>query len=266
MSTESIESAVPDELPPIKQTKPSDILRWLKLGWQDTRKAGFPSLFHGIVVSVVCLSIINFSQSHWEWVVIAASCFLMVGPFLATGLYALSRDISAGRAPSMKHAYCAWCHASRCLSRFSMLLMFVCFWWVLISLLLFHWFVDVSIENPMDFIQYVLTQHDGLFMLWNILGGMVAALVFGMTVAAVPMLVHKNVNTWEAVRTSIRAVGQNPITMVWWAMTLLFLSGLGFLTATAGFIILYPLMGHASWHAYRDLVDAEGLPGFPNQE
>ena len=75
-----------------------------------------------------------------------------------------------------------------------------------------------------------------------------------------PFLVDRDVTTKLAIQTSIRVVGQSPITMAWWAMVITFLTGFSFLTLTVGFIVLYPLIGHASWHVYRDLVDADALP------
>ncbi|MBT5268422.1 MAG: hypothetical protein HOL70_03145, partial [Candidatus Marinimicrobia bacterium] len=69
-----------------------------------------------------------------------------------------------------------------------------------------------------------------------------------------------DVDTRQAIHASVRAVGHNPITMLWWAMTIMVLTGLSFITLMLGFIFLYPLLGHASWHVYRDLIDSSELP------
>lgn len=248
------------ELPPVKIQPPERVFHWLRLGWQDLRQVGGPSLLHGLIVTLVSIIIIGLTLLRWELIMIAASCFLITGPFLATGLYALSRDLEHHDQPLMSHATFAWRHASKCLFRFGLLLVLVCCLWVALSLSLFYLFVDVRIEDPADFLRYVLTQHDGLFLLWNILGSLVAALVFAITVVAMPLMVHRDVSTWFAVRASIRAVSENPFTMVWWAIVVVLLTGLSFATLMLGFIVLYPLLGHASWHVYRDLLDTENLP------
>jgi uncharacterized membrane protein len=127
---------------------------------------------------------------------------------------------------------------------------------------MFYFFVNVRITDPADFLRYVLTQHDGLFLLWSVLGGLYAALAFSITVVTMPLLVDRDVNLWLAIRTSVRAVSENPLTMVLWAMVILALTGISFGSGMLGFLVLYPLMGHASWHVYCELVDASDLPTY----
>lgn len=263
MSNEIPASAVSPQLPPVRSIEPESVFRWLRLGWQDLRRARVPSLLHGLIVVIISLAILSMTLLRWELVMIAGSCFLFVGPFLATGLYSLSRAIGEGQPPGLRHAFFAWHKASKCLIPFSLLLLFICTAWVIFSLLMFYLFVNVNIADPADFLRYVLTQHDGLFVLWSVLGGLFACLTFATTVISVPLLVDRDVDTWLAIRTSVRVVGENPFTMVWWAMVILALTGVSFATAMVGFLILYPLMGHASWHVYRDLVDASSLPKHP---
>lgn len=257
-------SAVPHELPPVRVVEPERVFAWLGRGWRDIWKAGLPSLMHGVLVTLCSIGIVLLTTLRWELVMIAVSCFLIIGPFLATGLYALSQSIEKQDKPSMQGAVHAWTHACRCLFRFGLMLVLACVAWVAFSLAMFYFFVDVSIENPADFLRYVLTQHDGLFVLWSVLGGLVSALAFAVTVVSMPLMVDRNVTTWTAIRTSIRAVGNNPFTMLWWSMAILVLTGVSLITGMLGFLILYPLMGHASWHVYRDLVDPSGLPTYPN--
>jgi uncharacterized membrane protein len=85
---------------------------------------------------------------------------------------------------------------------------------------------------------------------------------FAITVVTMPLLADRDVNSWVALQTSIRAVSENPITMVAWAMVIMILTAISFVTGMLGFLLLYPLMGHASWHVYRELVDASELPSY----
>ena len=244
----------------LKTVSPAAILRWLSLGWRDLRRAGGASLLHGLIVCVISLAITAVTFVYWEVLPGAASGFVLIGPFLATGLYALSCRIEKGRSTSMRHAINAWRHGSRCLFVSGILLVLAATAWVVFSVAMFHFFIDVEINQPLDFLRHVLAQDDGTFMLWTILGGLGSALAFAASVGALPLLVERNIDTRDAVYTSLRAVGENPVTMVLWAMTILFITGLSFITLMLGFIVLYPLLGHASWHVYRDLIDADAIP------
>jgi len=266
MSNEFRSSVETLEPPPVRTADPARVFYWLKQGWHDLRAAAGPSLLHGLLVVVLSVAILAMTLLRWELVMIAASCFVFIGPFLATGLYAVSKTLSGGGRPSLNDAVNGWLHASRCLFRFGLLLVFACVVWVAFSLAMFYFFVNVRITGLADFLRYVLTQHDGLFLLWSILGGLYAALAFSITVVTMPLLVDRDVNLWLAIRTSVRAVGENPVTMVWWAMVILVLTGVSFASGMLGFLVFYPLMGHASWHVYRELVDASDLPAYPAVE
>ena len=74
------------------------------------------------------------------------------------------------------------------------------------------------------------------------------------------MLLDKDVDMVTALVTSIRAVGENPFTMVVWASIIMVATGIGLLTLMLGFVVVIPVIGHGTWHAYKDLVDASGLP------
>jgi uncharacterized membrane protein len=83
---------------------------------------------------------------------------------------------------------------------------------------------------------------------------------FAVTVVSVPLLVDRDVNTPLALATSVRAVAENPVPMTLWALLILLATGLSVATFMVGFIVLYPVLGHASWHVYKDIVDASQLP------
>lgn len=240
------------------------VSRWLRLGWRDMRRAGWPSLMHGLIVTGMSLVIIQITLLFWPLLPGAVSGFLVMGPILATGLYALSRRLEQGRPPRLRDVYEAWRCGTRCLLVFGLLLVCIATLWVLFSMTLFHFFVQVDISGPLDFLRYVIQQDDGIFMLWTILAGLVAAVTFAIAVVSVPLLVDREVTTPGAMATSIRAVGENPVTMTTWALVILLASGLSVATLMLGFIVIYPVLGHASWHLYRDVVDSSRLPARNN--
>jgi uncharacterized membrane protein len=246
-------------VPPIREVAPGFIKRWLRLGWRDFRQAGWPSLMHGLIVFGMSVIIVQIALLFWPLLPGAVSGFLVVGPVLATGLYALSQRLEHGRPARFRDAFAAWRQGSRCLLRFGLLLIFVASAWVAVSVVLFHFFVPVEIAGPVDFLRYVFAQDDRAFLLWTVLAGLVAAVTFAVTVVSVPMLVDRNVTTPLAIRTSARAVAANPVTMAAWALLILLIAGFSVVTLMLGFIVLYPVLGHASWHVYRDVVDASPL-------
>ena len=248
------------EIPPVKSLPPQAILHWLHLGWQDIKRCGFPSIFHGIAVMAASWLILAFTLQYWPLAVGAISGFLLTGPVFATGLYGLSRHLERGEKPDFGVAVAAWIQGSHCLFRYVLLLLAVATAWVVFSVLMFKLFVTQPIDTPLDFLRYVVTQAETQFFLWTVLGGLGSALVFGLTVISIPVLIDRDVTLPHAMAISIQVVGKNPVTMVVWALVILMLTGLSFITGMLGFILLYPLMGHASWHVYRELVDTSSLP------
>ena len=259
MNLEADADQGPEAIPPVRRVPPGQVMHWVKLGWRDFLSAGWPSLLHGLIVFFASLAIIEITYLYWPMMPGAVSGFVLVGPILATGLYALSQRLEQGQRPRVKDAVIAWRRGSRCLIRFGLLLILAGSAWVAITAVLFGLFVKAEITQPVHFLRYVFVQNELHFFLWAILGGLGAALVFASTVVSVPLLLDRDVDTPTALMTSIRAVGENPIAMGWWAVFILVATGLSVITLMFGFIVLYPVMGHASWHVYRDLVDAAKL-------
>lgn len=259
MNAQSAPNPAQITAPLVRQVSPDHVLRWIKLGWQDFVRAGWPSLLHGLIVFVASIGITLIALLYWPLLPGAVSGFVLVGPILATGLYALSQRLEQQQVPRLKDAVTAWRHGSNCLFRFGILLVLAGAAWVAVTAVLFHFFVEAEINQPEAFLNYVLVQNEYQFLLWAVLGGLGAALVFGLTVVSVPLLLDRDINTPNALKTSIRAVGENPITMGVWAVFILAATGFSILTLMLGFVVLYPVMGHASWHVYRDLVDSQDL-------
>lgn len=247
--------------PPIP---PSRILHWLRLGWRDFRAAGWPSLLHGLLVFIVSVFILQIGMFFWPLLPGAVSGFVLVGPMLATGLYALSKRLESGQVPQLEDAVTAWRRGSRRLLPFGILLVASGAAWVVVSAVLFYFFVQEEITEPLSFLRYVLVQDHTDFVLWTVLGGLGAALFFGLTVVSVPMMLEHDVDTRTAMMASLHTVGKYPLTMALWAMFIVLATGLSIATMMLGFIVLYPVMGHASWHVYQDLIgDGAAVPSGP---
>jgi uncharacterized membrane protein len=246
---------------PVRRVAVSRPLQWLRLGWRDLVRTPWPSLLHGLLVAAGGLAMLAVSRGHWSLASGAFSGFVLVGPILATGLYELSRLLSRGEQPTLADVVTAWRRGTRPLVWLGVWLAVAGTAWVLVSAGLFALFVKAPVTGPASFLRYATsTQGDFLFALWLILGGLGAAVVFAATVVSPPLLLGRVIGLRSALLTSIRAVGENPIAMAVWALIIMVATALSMATLMAGFVIAIPVLGHATWHAYRDLVDASSLP------
>ncbi len=133
--------------------------------------------------------------------------------------------------------------------------------WVLTSAALITLLAPVPITTPLEFIRHVMLARNGfLFELWLALGGVLAAPIFASTAITIPLLLDRRVTLMQAILTSWRAVLANPLPMAFWAALIMGFTLLGLGSALLGLVAVIPMLGHASWHAYRDLVDASALP------
>ena len=245
---------------PVRTVAPGRVLDWLALGWRDLWRSPGPSLLHGLLVCIGGWLILGLSQAFWWVLPGAVSGFVLVGPILATGLYELSRLQARGEQPGLTAVVNAWRRESRPLLRVGLLLFALATAWVLVSALLFALFVSEPLRSPADVLRYaVVHQGDGLFLLWLLLGGLGSAVVFAFTAVSPPLLLGRMVGLRRALLTSVRAVGDNPVAMALWAAVVMGAVVFSLATAMLGFIVAVPLLGHATWHAYKDLVVTDGV-------
>jgi uncharacterized membrane protein len=197
---------------------------------------------------------------------------LVIAPVLATSLYALSRALERGEKANFSVVLKTWLnwqkdhpnkwdHDYWTLVKFGVLLAVAATGWVLTSAALITLLSPIPINSPVDFIRHVVLAKDNyLFEIWMALGGTLAAPIFASTVVTMPLLLDRRVGLLQAVLTSWRVVLANPAPMAVWAALILFFTLLGLGSALLGLVAVVPMLGHASWHAYRDLVDASTLP------
>lgn len=243
------------------EVTPTQPLLWLKRGWRDLVHAPVPALAHGLAATLFGWAAFGFAHEMF-WVLAGAfSGFLIVAPIVATGLYQLSRIIERGGRPGLADAWRVWRSHDPRLVHFGVLLAFAGTGWVLTSASLVTGYVDEPIHRPLDFLRHVVL-HDSswLFEIWLVLGALLAAPMFASSVVAIPLLLeHEDASVLEAVLTSWRAVLASPATLALWAAAILLLTLAGMAVLLLGLIVVVPWLGHASWHAYRDLVARAGI-------
>ena len=264
-------STVP--LPQVRSVAATQPLVWLARGWRDLRRVGWLSLAHGLALALFGLLIAAVVRDRF-WVMAGAlSGFLVVAPILATSFYVLSRALERGEPANLaavrrtwlfwqsSHQNSKWGNDYWCLVQFGALLALAGTGWVLTSAALITLLAPVPVHQPADFLNHVVLSPDsGLFALWLAMGSLLAAPIFASSVVAIPLLLDRQATLWQAILTSWQTVLANPATMALWAALLMVLTLLGLGTLLLGLVVAMPLLGHASWHAYRDLVDASSLP------
>lgn len=244
----------------VKPVPPLRPLGWLARGWSDMTRCPGPSLLHGLVLALLGALIFMLGRERFWLLAGAFSGFLLVAPILATGLYAISRDLELNRQPGLHTVLKVWRPRDGRLVVFGVLLAFAGTGWVMTSASLITGFAGVPILKPVDFLRHVvLNDHGHLFEIWLAMGALLAAPVFASTVIAVPLLLDRQIGVLGAVFTSWRVVMEYPAPVALWALLVMSLTLLGMATLMLGLVVVLPWLGHASWHAYRDLVDTSGL-------
>jgi uncharacterized membrane protein len=241
-------------------------LHWLALGWRDLVRCPLPGLLHGLAMAAFGGLLLALARDRFWLLAGAFSGFLLVAPIVATGLYAVSRELEQGRRPGLRTALATWRPRDARLVVFGLLLALAGTGWVLTSASLITRFAAEPVNNPADFLRIVmLGGHAYLFEVWLALGGALAAPVFASSVIAIPLLLDRRITVMQAVLTSVKAALQNPAPMALWATLIMALTVLGMLaTAMVGLVVVVPWLAHASWHAYRDLAaPASELAGEP---
>ncbi|WP_029010156.1 DUF2189 domain-containing protein [Azospirillum halopraeferens] len=247
----------------VREVAPAEVIGWLRAGWADMRAAGWLSPAYGalFVASGFALTA-GLSLLGMAYLIAPLiGGFLLVAPLLALGLYRISRDVEEGRRPGFMAAVMAWRANPYHILTAGLVLMLYVMIWTRLNVVAFALFFPHEAIN-VDRILAALLTVDGLVFAAFVtaLGFAFAAFAFIVNVTALPMMLDRPVDIFAASLVSAIAVAKNPRTMALWGGLIVLVTGIGLLTAFIGLIIALPLIGHASWHAYRALVKRDGEP------
>lgn len=251
-------NVVADRLPPPRRVPFEAPWSWLAAGWRDLWQIPGVSLAYGcfFAISALLLSVGLWSISAHSLFLALAGGFLLIGPFLAVGLYDASRRLQQGKPARLSDVIAAGFAARGQLAFFGVTLLFALMVWLQLAFLLLMLFLGSKGAPPAsDFVQTLLFTPRGLGLLvvGSLAGGILAATVFAISAVAVPLLLVNQTDAVTAARASIDAVIMNPKPMALWAALIVVIMAAGFVTLLAGLAVAFPLIGHATWHAYSDI-------------
>jgi len=240
---------------------------WLQAGWRDMWSAPRQSLTYGAIVVLLSLALawiaIEFG-GYWELLSLVTG-FILIAPVLAVGTYAISSQLERGERPSLRRCLREEQRAFGNLMVFALMLMVVFLVWARAGSAI-HVFFPIG-EQP-GWLEYFT-----FFGIGSAVGSIFALIVFASASFSLPMMVERRVDSVTAVVTSINAVLRNKAAMAVWAACIVLAVAPGFSLLLvgrdrgAGFAwimlalgITLPLIGHATWHAYRETIDADAWP------
>ncbi|MFZ5780569.1 MAG: DUF2189 domain-containing protein [Pseudomonadota bacterium] len=249
----------PTPQPRIRQVPIDRPWTWLAAGWRDLWAAHVCSVAIGAaVVAAGWLAIALLLWIELPYLVLPLSAgFFFVGPFMAVGLYEISRRLEAGLVVDFPTTLLAWRRNPDQIALMGALLLLLHLAWMRAAQLLFAmfpWQAVPSWERFMDLAWYSARSLPFL-VVGGIVGAALAAIAFAVGAFSMPYLLdRRGANLFEAIATSVAAIRANWRPMLLWAGLIVFLTALAMVPGLLGLVIVLPVVGHASWHAYRDIV------------
>lgn len=259
MTDQSTGEAQTYRLPRVVVVPEGAVVRWLSKALQDFRAAPLASAFYGLVLAGMGL-IVGYFSGDAAYELGFVTGFLLVGPFLAIGMYDLSRQRESGSAVALGPSLTAWKSNVPAIGFYAIILALLMAVWIRVSVVVVALFFDGGVPTVQTLVRDILAAENGLIFVAAYLaaGAGFALLVFATSVVSLPMLLDRpEMDTLTAMITSFNALRLNFGQMLAWGAVIVLFTALGFASFYLGLVIALPLIGHGTWHAYREVVEPD---------
>lgn len=235
----------------------SDPIQWLKLGWDDFKRCPRIGLFYGLCFFIMGHALLALFQKAPEYLLALSAGFLLMGPFLCLGLYDASKAMQTHtHRPSLRASLAAWRPTKGTMGIFAGVLLILEMLWGRAALVVFAVSFNSMPDKANLLAMLIDPENLGFLITYCVVGGVFASLIFVTSVISIPMIMDRQVDAVSAGLTSMRACVQNPGVMLFWGALITGIILLAMLPAFLGLFIAGPVIGHATWHAYRHIVPA----------
>lgn len=237
-------------------------LQWIRSGWSDLRSSWPTALFYGLCFWAMAWILGVIFKNQPEYTMSIASGCLLVGPFLAMGLYEVSRRRQRGLENDFFQSLTCWRPHVKSMGMLVLVFMVLELLWGRASLVVFAVFFNTGMPSTTSVIEAIFNPENLDFVIaYVMVGGIFAILVYSISAVSIPFIRDRDVDAITAAITSIRVVLANPLVMIFWGALLTGIIVMAlFLPWGTGLILAGPLLGHASWHAYQTTVGWEDPP------
>jgi len=250
--------------PPIALRRLSfaDPLRWIAKGWRDFIRCPGIGLFYGGCFMVMGWALLKVYEAAPAYVMALSAGFLLMGPFLCLGLYRASQRLENGEKPDFGDSLLAWDTRMGQLAIFGFVLLVLEMLWGRATLVIFAVSFDGMPDLKGSLLALMDPENIGFIVAWVGIGAIFAGLIYAVSVISIPMILHRQTDAITAGLTSLRLVLTQTGVMLFWGALITLLVVLALLPWFAGLLVIGPVIGHASWHAYRAAVaDADSRSG-----
>jgi uncharacterized membrane protein len=231
-------------------------LEWLRRGWGDLKAIGRPGIAHGALIAIMGAVLLMLGSSHLYLTAAAVTGYLLIGPVMTTGVCELARRRAAREPLGIDESLQGLTRNPDALLHFGGVLALIALLWFVLSAFLLESVLNASVPSLAEALWGGGSAAVSTAQIAGYVGcgAVLAAMVFAMSVVAVPLIIDRHASAGEAIRVSLRASAANLPAMLLWAVLIVGLTALGFLTLLVGMVVVAPLLGYATWHAYRDLI------------
>lgn len=231
-----------------------DTLRWLALGWRDFLRCPRIGLFYGACFMAMGWLVLAVYERAPAYVMALSAGFLLVGPFLCLGLYRASQHLERGTMPQLVDSLFAWEAKAGTLGIFGLVLLLLELLWGRATLVIFALSFDGMPDLRGSLLALLDPANVAFTLAWLGVGAVFAGLIFAVSAVSIPMILDRHTDAVSAGLTSLRVVSSQPATMLAWGALITLLVVVALVPWFAGLLVVAPVLGHASWHAYRATV------------